>query len=167
MKCRRCGADNPDYSFFCGRCSADLKADYQTEPTTEADKQPLPTIESMIGCWLMRIEDNLRKKRHGVLGRFKSSFWHGSIVFKSKSEAVTLTVDKHGRASVLKGEPSGENLTLEGPQEAFVSMFDDKEGLGPIPDSIHATLADTAMPDPASERKVKDGIEKTLRGLLE
>ena len=24
-KCPRCGADNPDYSFYCGKCSADLR----------------------------------------------------------------------------------------------------------------------------------------------
>ena len=39
MKCKSCGADNPDYSVYCGTCAAELSPK-ATEGRTETDHEP-------------------------------------------------------------------------------------------------------------------------------
>jgi len=43
-KCPKCGADNPDYAFFCGKCSSDLR-DASGKIIQTSDLQPEPQKE--------------------------------------------------------------------------------------------------------------------------
>lgn len=36
VKCPSCGAENPDYSFYCGKCAAELKRGSTPEATNKA-----------------------------------------------------------------------------------------------------------------------------------
>jgi hypothetical protein len=60
-KCPNCGAENPDYAFYCGKCSATMKeAEQETqamEPSSEAVPitQMEPLVRSDIARLLMKI----------------------------------------------------------------------------------------------------------------
>jgi uncharacterized membrane protein len=61
MKCPNCGAENPDYAFYCGKCSATIReAEQETraaEPSSETVPitQMEPLVRSSIARLLMKI----------------------------------------------------------------------------------------------------------------
>ena len=176
MKCPKCGAENPDHAFFCGKCAADLKPE-NWEPSELEAKKKLPTIMSMVGRRLLHVEENLRKKRETRFGGLKAFQRGGSMTFKSDIETVTLTVDKDGHASVRPGESDRTALLLEGPHEAFVEMFKEHAGVGPIPYSIEVkfmglssqqetVLFSKRRRDKTFELLIREAAEKTLNGFF-
>jgi hypothetical protein len=166
MKCTHCGAENPDYAFFCGRCSADLKQDLVSGSAGPSTEKPAISIESLLSPKLLRIEDNIRSGRERFLGRLRFPSRQFAITFRSELETITLVVEKDGHASTVKEYPQEKVLMLEGAHEDFVRMLNAQEGFGMIPDSIRVTLAGKAMPDATSERAVREGVEKTLARLM-
>jgi hypothetical protein len=176
MKCPKCGAENSDYAFFCGKCAADLKSEDWAPSELEAKKK-LPTIMSMVGRRLLHVEENLRKRREKRFGGLKAFQRNGSMTFKSEIETVTLTVDKVGHASIRPGEPDGTALLLEGPHEAFVEMFKEQAGVGSIPYSIEVKLMGLSSHqemvmfskrkrDRTLELLIREAAEKTLKGFF-
>ncbi len=176
MKCPKCGAENPDYAFFCGKCATDLKSEDWTPSELEAKKK-LPTIMSMVGRRLLTVEENIRKKREKRFGGLKAFHSSGSITFKSEIETVTLTVDRDGHASVRPGEADDTVLFLEGPHEAFVEIFEEHGGVGSIPYSIEIkfmglsshqemVLFSKRKRDKTIELVVRESAEKILKGFF-
>jgi hypothetical protein len=174
MKCPKCGAENPDYAFFCGKCAADLKSEDWTPSELEAKKK-LPTIMSMVGRRLLHVEENLRKKRETRFGGLKAFQRNGSIAFKSEIETVTLMIDRDGHASIRPGVPEETALLLEGPHEAFVELFGKKEGVGPLPYSVQVKIGGLSAydemvelarlkRDKTFELLIREAAEKVLKG---
>lgn len=46
-KCPNCGSDNPDYAFFCNKCSAELK-DSAGKPFVTPNQPPPPTPRKVV-----------------------------------------------------------------------------------------------------------------------
>jgi len=169
MKCPRCGAENPDYAFFCGRCAGDLKeaASAVSSEGVTASGRPMPTIENMLSRHLVRIEENLQKKRRGILRERR--IWHQNenVVFRSERESVALNIDKDGHARLLKTPPTKPDVELAGPHEAFVTMIFDTLRVDPIPGSVTVTLA-VEMPNSISMDIIAgEGAGKMLRRLFQ
>lgn len=166
MKCSRCGAENPDYAFFCGKCAADLKdPSSPQEPSLQPRKGPLPSLYSMLSRRLLVVENNIRK-RPGVLRSLRESLYRGgNIVFKSESETVTLIIDKDHHASLLKGLPPKVNIELDGPQAAFLEMFPERGGFGYLPSSVSPNYKRVAM-NADLELMMREIAEKVLEGLF-
>ncbi|HIH01265.1 TPA: MFS transporter [Thermoplasmata archaeon] len=65
MKCQSCGADNPDYSFYCGTCAEELRRQdrpAETEPTRaipEPDVEHGESTNTRVNVDLGRAEDAL------------------------------------------------------------------------------------------------------------
>ncbi len=165
LKCPKCGADNPDYAFFCGRCAADLKAD-ATGPASL--KKSIPSIYSMLSRRLLRLEENMQRGSHGALGRIRESLHRGGeIAFKSESEVATLVLGKDRHASITNGPPSKAVMVFEGPSEAFVEMFPESGGFGYLPDSVSVTLRGSEMQGAKVEPIIRQLAEEMLKGLFQ
>jgi len=46
-KCPNCGSDNPEYSFYCGKCAAELK-DSSGKPYVEPKRAPPPLPKKVV-----------------------------------------------------------------------------------------------------------------------
>ena len=168
MKFGSCGSEDPDYSFYCGKCAAELKVDSMTESVESPLPKPATKIESILSRNLLRIEDNAARKRRGLVGKLRGRFWRsGTLVLKSEFEEVTLSIDDEGRASVSKGRPIEQSIELLGPHEPFMEMFKDERHIGSIPGSIVVRVGGRELPDEMSQRMFRDGIARLLRALLE
>jgi hypothetical protein len=163
MKCLECGAENPDYAFFCGRCAADLKA----EPKEHVASSPpirLPTIESAVSKYLPSIQENASKRRRGIFG---GNLWHGTIVFTSDRERITLQIEKDGLATILKGAQSKASVELTGPHEAFLEMFRDEKMVGKIPDTVAVTVGGAGPKDSIGQQLAREGTWKMMKRIFE
>ena len=166
MKCSKCGAENPDYAFFCGRCAADLKDPGSLQkPSPQPRMEPIPSLYSMLSRRLLVVENNIRK-RPGALRALRESLYRGgNIAFKSESETVTLIIDKDHHASLLKGLPPKVNVEFDGPQAAFLEMFPERGGFGYLPSSVSPNYKHAAM-NADVELMIREIAEKMLEGLF-
>ena len=170
MKCPACGADNPDYTFYCGKCAAELRSSPQREPDVATRRRPQSEtkIETVLSRNLLRIENNASRNHKGFFGRLKGSFGRsGTMVFRSEREEVTLIFDGDGHASVSRGRSAKPTIELVGPHESFLDMFGDERNVDSIPDPISVRLLGREMPDEASQQVFRSGIERLLHGLFE
>jgi hypothetical protein len=170
VKCPNCGAENPDYVFYCGKCASEMKSGLV--PTTrggDSDKPRSTTkIESILSRNILRIEENVAKKRSSALGRFRWGFWRsGTLVFKSECEEVTLSVDKKGHASVRKGVPTNPSIELEGPHDSFLEMLREERNICGIPSRITIRIGGRESPDEMLMLQFRHIIGKLLHELLE
>jgi hypothetical protein len=173
MICPKCGSENPDHVFYCGKCAEQLKGVSPSE--TEEDKprkvRPAVKIESILSRNLLRIEENVRKWREkGFLARFRGPTRRPQIImFTSEVEKVVLIIDSEGHASVSKTPPSKPGIELSGPHESFLSMFEDERNLRGIPGSIsiHIRGSELPMHDEMTEILMREVVEKVLRSLFE
>ncbi|OGS43729.1 MAG: hypothetical protein A3K76_04790 [Euryarchaeota archaeon RBG_13_57_23] len=170
VKCKNCGSENPDYSVYCGRCAAELKGD-PAESAKEHRPQgsgSVTSIESILSRNLLRIEENLAKKRGGALGRLKKALSRSnSIVFRSERETVTLSIDKEGQVKVIRGLSTGAALELEGRHDSFLTMFQDERKVRTIPSSISVRLGKREPTDELSQRIIREIVEEMLYRLFQ
>jgi len=170
VKCPSCGAENPEYAFYCGKCAAEMKGGSASKAKSDDSDKPRSTtkIESILSRNILRIEENAAKKRRGALGKFRGAFWRsGTLVFKSEREEVTLSIDREGHASVNRGMPPNPGFELMGPHDSFLTMFSDERNVRSIPGSIVIRLGGRELPDEMSQRMFREGIERLLRALFE
>jgi len=170
MRCRNCDAENPDYVFYCGKCAMQLKG----VPTPEAgddasrNKRPAEQIVNILNRNLLRIEQNAVKNRKGLAGILGGAFLRSStLVFRSELEEVTLSIDKDGHATVSKGRPSTPTISLLGPHDSFLRLFQDERKVRMIPDSIDIHLGDRMLPHDVSQRVIREVVERFLQKLFE
>lgn len=140
MKCPNCGAENPDCSYHCGSCASELRGGNKTE-AGKCDSQsvkPRTDIESMLHRNLVRLGENVARRRHGLLFRLGGgTVWRSNtIVFKSEFEEVSLCIDEEGHTSVNGGVPTKVIILLEGPHDSFLTMFRDEHRVSGVPKSI-------------------------------
>jgi hypothetical protein len=170
IECPNCRAENPDHVMYCGKCATQLTG----YPTPEAGdneplhKRPAEQIESILSRNLLRIEQNVVKKRKGLSGMFGGKFLRFStLAFKSEFEEVTLSIDKDGHASVSKGHTSTHTILLAGSHDSFLKMFQDERNVSMIPDSITIHLGNREFPHNISERVLRELVERFLQKLFE
>ena len=127
------------------------------------------SIERILSRNLLRIDENIRKKRSSslsILGRALKR--PGAVlVFKSEREEVTLSIDEEGHASVTKGSTSGPVLTLVGHHDSFLAMFQDERNVGSIPESIDVLLGDQAVPGNDANIILKEATGRLLHILFQ
>lgn len=168
MKCPKCRAENPDYAYYCGSCASELRGGNQAE-AGEGDSrraEPRTKIENVLHRNLVRIGENVARKRRGLMGRF---IWRsGTIVFKSEFEEVSLCVDKEGNVSVNRGIPAKSAIMLEGPHDSFLMMFHDEHHVTVVPESIDVSVEGIKSPHDEGARQIlRDAADKLLRNLFE
>lgn len=163
MKCPKCGSENPDYAFFCGKCAGDLKVEVK-ELAKSSPTPALPTIESMVSKYILKIQENASKKRKGLLG---GGIWYGTIVFSNDRETITLLIEKDGHAAITRGAQSKKSLELKGPHEAFLEMFRDQKTVGRIPKSVSVAFAGFDQFDSIQQELAREGAWKMLRRTFE
>lgn len=169
MKCPKCGAENPDYAFFCGRCATDLEQPMSPkEPIREARKEPLPSIYSMLNSRIVTVETNVRDRSRGLFAGFRKLLKRGgTIVFRSESEVVTLVLDADQHVSILRGPPVRISFEFEGPHSAYLEMFPPSGGFGHLPSSVDVKLGgETHISGTTTEMVFRDAGESLLKTLF-
>ncbi len=170
MRCPHCEAENPDYVFYCGKCAKQMKDVLASEAkdVTSHNKRPAEKIENILNRNLLRIEQNVVKKRKGLSGIFGGAFLRSStLVFMSELEEVTLGVDRDGHVTVTRGIPTTPSISLVGPHDSFLKLFQDERNIPMIPGSINIHLGNQELPRNLSQRVIREGIERFLHKLFE
>ncbi len=152
MKCPACATENPDYSYYCGKCGEELRWVSEPAKAVPPSHQTIPAsgkgIEEILDRNLPRIEENIARRRGSYVGRFRGALHKPGVlvVFKSGVEVVNLSISQDGHILVSKGCPPGPWIVLKGPHDAILGMFENEHGVRHIPDSIEVLLGDDAMP---------------------
>lgn len=171
MKCPKCRAENPDYAYYCGSCASELRGGNQTEAGEGDSRKAKPRIkiESILYRNLVRVGENVARRRGGLLGRHFGPFRRAStFVFKSEYEKASLSIDSEGHVSVNSGIPTKNVVLLEGPHESFLMMFRDEHKIDEIPSSIEVRVEGLALPNDDQVRQiVRSAAGKMLRGMFE
>jgi hypothetical protein len=168
VKCPKCRAESPDYAYYCGSCASELKGGNQAEAGEGDSRRAKPRIkiESILYRNLVRVGENVARKRRGLTGRF--TWRSGTIVFKSEFEEVSLCVDKEGNVSVNRGIPAKSATMLEGPHDSFLMMFLDERHVTAVPESIEVSVEGIKLPhDEVARQILRDAADKLLRNLFE
>lgn len=171
MKCPKCGSENPDYAYYCGSCASELRGGSQAGAGEDDSRKAKPRIkiESILYHNLVRVGENVARKRGGLFGRHFGPFRRaGTFVFKSEYEKVSLSFDSEGHVSVNSGIPTKNAVLLEGPHDSFLMMFRDEHKIDEIPSSIEVRVEGLTLPNDDQVRQVvRSAAGKMLRGMFE
>jgi hypothetical protein len=171
VKCPKCGAENPDYGYYCGLCASELRGGDKAEAGKGAPRraEPRTKIESILRRNQVRIGENVARRRRGMLAKLGGLFRpSGTFIFKSEYEEVSLSVDKEGHVSVSSSPPAKIGLMLEGPHDSFLTMFRDERSIGDIPIEIDVRAEGFALPDDERLHDIlRSSANKALRDLFE
>lgn len=170
MKCPKCGAENPDYAYYCGSCASELKVGSRSGATDGPSKrEPRVKIESILNRNLVRVGENAARRPRGLLGKLNDPFRRiGTIVFKSDLETASLSIDGERHASVNSATPTKPIVLLEGPHDSFLTMLGDGRKIGNVPESIRVHMEINLFHDDEMQQRIlRDGVDKLLKRLFE